>query len=78
MATAENMLDRLLGLSEEERTELALALLDSVDAFDPHADLSADEFRAELDKRTAEALADPGGGTDWADLRARLERDTDD
>ncbi len=78
MATAENMLDRLLGLPEDERTELALALLDSVDAFDPHSDLSADEFRAELDKRTAEALADPQGGTDWAELRGRLERDAGD
>lgn len=57
---------------------MSTAELDGVEAFDPHDGMSADEFRAEIERRNAAALADPNSGTEWSVLRARIERDSDD
>jgi len=59
-------------LSFEDRFALAQALWDNV-----HDELEADteispELKAELDRRLALADADPGRGTPWEVVRARV------
>ena len=51
MSDADEIVSEALQLPEEKRTEVALRLLDSLDAPDPHAHLTDDELRVELDRR---------------------------
>ena len=78
MATAQDMLGQLLNLPEDKRTELALALLDSVEALDPHEKLASDEFREEIRQRAEAALRTPETGTDWATLRSNISQASQD
>ena len=77
MTDAERLVEQALKLPEDDRTEIALRLLSSVDAYDPHADLSDEELRAELIAR-AESAEGGSPGRSWADVsqtvRARLNR----
>ncbi len=78
MAIAQDMLGQLLNLPEDKRTELALALLDSVDALDPQEGLTFDEFREEVRRRAEAALRTPKAGTDWATLRSNISQASQD
>ena len=51
MSNPDEIISKALQLPEEKRTQVALRLLDSLDAPDPHAHLTDDELRAELDRR---------------------------
>ena len=57
MSNADEIVSEALQLPEEKRTEVALRLLDSLDAPDLHAHLTDDELRAELGRR-AKAVVD--------------------
>jgi len=58
-------LDRL---SSDERTILAYELLDSVEE-DARTSRLTEEQRKELERRIAEADADPDGGIPWEQVR---------
>lgn len=75
--SSEVLLEQAMRLSSEERTALAMALLDSVDGapegFEP---LSDEAFREELSRRVQQAIQNPGDGMEWAQLRAELTTKT--
>lgn len=59
-------------LSAEERIALMGRLWDSLDP--AAAAPITPALAVELDRREAEADADPAGGSSWADLKSDLER----
>ena len=68
---AETLLSEILKLSVSERIQLVEDIWDSI-AADPDEIALTEEQRAELDRRIAEVEADPGGGTPWSDVKARV------
>ena len=63
----------LLKLPASDRAELAMALWDSLSESEREADLVlTDEQRADLDRRWADHLANPGSAVPWAVVRAKL------
>jgi putative addiction module component (TIGR02574 family) len=70
---ASNPLSQLLQLPAGDRAELAIALWESLsdsereDAFD-----LTDEQRAELDRRWAEHIENPGSAIPWSEVRRKL------
>jgi putative addiction module component (TIGR02574 family) len=59
-------------LSPKERLKLLETLWDSLE---PHeAAPVTPELAEELERRSAEAAADPEGGRDWAQVKAELKR----
>ena len=78
MSNPDEIISRALQLPEDKRTQVALRLLDSLDAPDPHAHLTDDELRAELDRRV-KAVVDGTAEVIPADqaieqLRAELKK----
>ena len=71
---ASNTLDELLKLPPNERVELALALWESLAGTDREAEfvLSAEQH-AELERRMAEHLANPGSSVPWEEVRQKLK-----
>jgi putative addiction module component (TIGR02574 family) len=68
-------LDSLLKLPPHERVELALALWESLSDADRDASFAlTDEQHAELDRRMAEHLADPGSSVPWDEVRRELRQ----
>ena len=66
-------LGELLKLPASDRAELAMALWESLsDAERAGAVHLTDEQRAELDRRWAEHLENPGSAVPWAEVRAKL------
>ena len=66
-------LSELLKLSAGDRAELAMALWDSLTDVERDAELELTEGqRAELDRRWAEHVANPGSAVPWSDVRAKL------
>lgn len=66
-------LTELLKLPAGDRAELAKALWDSLTHVEREAELElTDEQRAELDRRWAEHVANPGSAIPWANVRAKL------
>jgi putative addiction module component (TIGR02574 family) len=63
--------EELLKLSAAERLELVEELWDSIADEDEALALS-DEQRADLERRLAEADADPMGGVAWEEVRERI------
>ena len=63
----------LLKLCAADRAELAMALWESLsdEQRDAATDLS-DEQKAELDRRWAEHVANPGSAISWEDVRRKL------
>ncbi len=61
----------LLKLSAAERLELVEELWDSI-AGDDEALAATDEQRADLERRLAEADADPTGGSPWEEVEERI------
>jgi len=63
--------EQLLKLSAAERLELAEELWDSIEDEDEALALT-DEQREDLERRLAEADADPTGGSSWDAVRERI------
>jgi putative addiction module component (TIGR02574 family) len=69
-ARVDHLLDEVLGLPVEERSALAVALLDSLETAD-EATVS-DLWRAEVNRRRAELRAGQVQAAPWAEVRQRL------
>ncbi|MBI5480763.1 MAG: addiction module protein [Deltaproteobacteria bacterium] len=66
-------LAQLLKLSASERAELAMALWESLDDTQREAELAlTHEQAAELDRRLAEHLAEPGTAGPWDEVHRKL------
>ena len=70
---ASNTLSELLKLPPGERAELAMALWDSLTDGEREGELTltADQ-KAELDRRWAEHLKNPGSAVPWSEVRRKL------
>ena len=70
---ASSPLSRLLKLPAGDRAELAIALWESLSDSEREVafDLT-DEQRAELDRRWAEHLENPGSAIPWPEVRRKL------
>ncbi len=66
-----NLREQLFKLSAAERLELVEELWDSIADAD-EALLLTDAQREDLDRRLAEADADPASGSPWAEVRERI------
>lgn len=69
-ARVDHLLDEVLGLPAEERSALAVALLDSLETAD-EATVS-ELWRAEAGRRRAELRAGRVQTTPWTEVRQRL------
>jgi putative addiction module component (TIGR02574 family) len=67
------VLEDALRLPVAERIELVQAIWDSVVAESPAVPVTPEQ-RAELDRRLADAEADPSNERPWSEVRASLER----
>ena len=68
---AQKVLGEALDLSDEERAEVALELVASLDG---PRDADAEEaWVAEIERRARRVLSDPDGGEDWSAARAEIE-----
>ena len=66
-------LSQLLKLSADDRAELAIALWESLSDSERETDLAlTDAQAAEIDRRWAEHLANPGSAVPWAEVRRKL------
>lgn len=68
---AQKVLHEALDLSEEERAEVALELVASLDG--PEDPSAEGAWIAEIDRRARRVHADPDGGQDWQSARAEIE-----
>ena len=71
VAMSNALREELFKLSAVERLELVEELWDSI-ADDDEALALTDEQREDLDRRLAEADADPTGGSRWEEVRERI------
>lgn len=68
-----NTLTELLKLPANERIEIAMALWDSLTEAEREAELAlTPEQEAELDRRLAEHVANPGSAIPWDEVRRKL------
>jgi len=68
-----NTLAELLKLSAGERAEIAMALWESLTDTEREAELTlTPEQEAELDRRLAEHIANPGSAIPWDEVRRKL------
>ena len=66
-------LSQLLKLPPDDRVELAMALWASLSDAEREGELAlSDEEAAEIDRRWAEHLANPGSGVPWSEVRRKL------
>ena len=65
--------EELFKLSPAERLELLEELWDSIADDDPALALT-EEQREDLERRLAEADADPAGGSPWEEVRERIRQ----
>lgn len=66
-------LSQLLKLPAGDRADLAMALWESLTDAEREGELTlTDEQRAELDRRWAEHLENPGSAVPWPDVRRKL------
>ena len=70
---ASSPLSQLLKLPAEDRAQLAMALWESLsDSEREGAFELTDEQRAELDRRWAEHVENPGSAIPWSEVRRKL------
>lgn len=69
-ARVNHLLDEVLGLPVEERSALAVALLDSLETADEAA--ISEQWRAEVNRRRAELRSGRVHAAPWAEVRQRL------
>ena len=74
MADPNRIVADALTLSEDERVEIAVRLLDSVEAPDLHAELGDAELREELRRRAEDVASGTVEGRTWHDVRTMIER----
>ena len=68
-----NTLAELLKLSPGERAEIAMALWESLTDTEREAELAlTPEQEAELDRRLAKHIANPGSAIPWDEVRRKL------
>ena len=68
-----NTLTELLRLPANERIEIAMALWDSLTETEREAELAlTPDQEAELDRRLAEHVANPGSSIPWDEVRRKL------
>ena len=68
-------LTKPLELPATERVDIAMALWDSLTPAEQEAEFDlTPEQHAELDRRLAQHLADPGSAVPWEEVRRRLLR----
>ena len=68
-----NTLAELLKLSPGERAEIAMALWERLTDTEREAELAlTPEQEAELDRRLAEHIANPGSAIPWDEVRRKL------
>jgi len=73
-ATADRVLQDALGLSEQERAEIAARLIESLDAArDGEAAEIEAAWAAEIERRCAALDAGTTGTTDWEDVRRQIK-----
>ena len=72
MKKIEELFHAARGLSAEERTELALRLLDTGEEPDPHAGLSDAEWGEEIERRVDDAASGREPGRPWEEVKADL------
>jgi putative addiction module component (TIGR02574 family) len=66
-------LAQLLKLPAGDRAELAMALWESLTETEREGELGlTDEQRAELDRRWAEHVENPGSAVPWSEVRRKL------
>jgi putative addiction module component (TIGR02574 family) len=66
-------LAQLLKLSPSDRADLAMALWESLTEADRDGELAlTDDQRAELDRRWAEHVDNPGSAVPWSEVRLKL------
>ena len=66
-------LSQLLKLPADDRAELAMALWESLSDSERETELAlTDAQAAEIDRRWAEHLANPGSAVPWSDVRRKL------
>ena len=66
-------LAELLKLPASERVEIAMALWESLTGVEREAELAlTPEQEAELDRRVAEHIANPGSAIPWDEVRRKL------
>lgn len=66
-------LSQLLKLPADDRAELAMALWESLSDSERETELAlTDAQAAELDRRWAEHLANPGSAVPWSEVRRKL------
>ena len=70
--TSKALLAQILQLPPDQRMQLISDIRDSLDP--ATAAPLTPALVAELDRREAEADADPSAGTAWADIRSELQR----
>ena len=71
--TADRILQDALGLSEQERAEMATRLIESLDARDSEAAGVQEAWAAEIERRCAALDAGTTGTTAWNDVRRQIE-----
>jgi putative addiction module component (TIGR02574 family) len=70
-------LSELLKLPAAERAELAITLWESLTEEERDAELELEaDARAELERRWAEHLADPGSAVPWSEVQRKLRDGT--
>ena len=66
-------LSQLLKLPADDRAELTMALWDSLSDSERETELTlTDPQAAEIDRRWAEHLANPGSAVPWSEVRRKL------
>jgi hypothetical protein len=68
---ARKLLGEALDLTDEERAEVALELVASLDG--PKDADAEDAWIVEIERRARRVLAEPEGGEDWSAVRAEIE-----
>ncbi len=71
--TSNALRQELFKLSTAEKLELVEELWDSIPEEDEALELTAEQ-REDLDRRLAEADADPDGGVPWEEARERIRQ----
>ena len=71
--TSNTLRQELFKLSTAEKLELVEELWDSIPEADEALELTVEQ-REDLDRRLAEADADPDGGVPWEEARERIRQ----
>ena len=73
MAQPKELLDQALALPSDERTRVALELLDSVEAPDPLGHLDDEAWVDEIRRRAEHATSGQSDGVPWGQMKLRAE-----